>query len=118
MNPRFYPFALTFDIDDHAINDLTKNGFAVCVLGTRRIPERRDITSQFPNPFLFIRRERFWLLTLESAMLLFQISLETELLFPCPFQGPRHQPVLWLYGVILTRGTLHLVRRAFEPLTP
>src|SRR5258708_4723874 len=86
--------------------DLPENCFAIRSGRGGCVPQGGNIRCQTTNGFPLCCGQHLRLLLEEAVILLFQVLLRLELLFPRPLQRTGDQPVLRRNGVVLPSGAL------------
>ncbi len=100
------------------LDDLTNDLLAIGNRGRRSGPQCWDISGQSPNRVPLVDGQQAWLPADDRMILLVQLLLGDQLLFPVALQGSCHQAVLWLNLMVLPGGTRDIIRGTFLPLPP
>src|SRR5207248_1923713 len=104
--------------DDDALDHLADDLLPLRLRRGRCVPQRRNILGEMSNRRTLLCRQAARLRAQRTVALLVKPLLCSELCFPLPFQLPRHEAVLRLAQVILSRGALCLVPGPFASLLP
>src|SRR5205085_1898710 len=111
-------FAVALHIHDDPFDNLANDFFAIGIGGGWSSPKHGNIRRQAANRFsLDIRKDAGPVLD-KSMVLLLELLLTSQFLFPSAFQCPGHEPMFRFDRLVLTSGPLDFVGGSFAPLLP
>jgi hypothetical protein len=112
------PLAPALDVHDHAINHLADEFLAISGGSRWGSPEGRDIYRQTTNGRALSVGKHTWLLLEKAMIVLLNLLLGGQLLFPGPFQHPGHEPMFRFDRMVLASGSLDFIGSALLSLLP